>query len=571
MKKILSWGWDNIGFVCVALVLIYCVIHAFDPPRLNWGDSGSDYNVLMSGRNFQRYGFLHLRLTPFLMDPTFMTADDRVFVYTHYPQLPDLMNGMLRVVFRLSDLVQFRFVALAFSFGALGFIYSLISAYWSRGTAQVALALWVVNPLWIQHADYLHHSPYGSFFGFGSLYFLVRYFRGERRRFLVASGVFLFFVFLASYDAWFFTPLLLAMATVGRYGGAFRAPVVRVLAFLAAFAVAAVLFKVGTNVWALGGVKSFLADLHFQFAERATDKITRSSFQSGVWPTAYGRVERFFTLLLVPVTVFWAVYPLLRKRWGASLPVFAVSRTNPCLLLLAALPFLYLFREIWVGQYYPALLVVPFYAVAFAAFVTLWLEVPQRGAKAVGVALFVGLMVNSIDENVNFKKAFLRPETIRTLKIQLDSVSRPGQQILTNHVFDAPYRFYFNRQMVALILDPPGVVEIAIASFADPATHPKSAPPTGAIFVQHKHLVDELYDKGYYYILGRYRLWAMWGNPRKYHGAIDKLVTERDSVLMSKVAHVSDKLYETNDYVVWRVNRSAAASAVETPAPAPRN
>ena len=143
------------------------------------------------------------------------------------------------------------------------------------------------------------------------------------------------------------------MATVGHYRAAFRAPVVRTLAFLAAFAVAAVLFKVGTNAWALGGVKGFLADLHFQFAERATDKITRSSFQSGIWPTAYGRIERFFTLLLFPVAAFWALYPLIRKRWGASVPALAVSRVNPLLLLLAAFPFLYLFREIWVGQYYP--------------------------------------------------------------------------------------------------------------------------------------------------------------------------------------------------------------------------
>lgn len=555
MKKLATWVWDNIGFVCIALVLIYCVVHAFDPPRLNWGDSGSDYNVLMSGQNFQRYGFLKLRLTPFLMDPAFMTTDDRVFVYTHYPQLPDLMNGLLRVVFRLSDLVQFRFVALAFSFGALGFVYALIASYWSRRTAQIALALWVVNPLWIQHADYLHHSPYGAFFGFGSVYFLVRYFRDERRRFLVASGAFLFLVFLASYDSWFFIPLLIAMATVGHYRGVFRAPVVRVLAFLASFAVAAVLFKIGTNVWALGGVKGFVADLHFQFAERATDKITRSSFERGVWPTLYGRVERFFTLLLFPVTLFWLVYPLLRRRWGTTLPVLASVRTNPVLLLLAAFPFLYLFREIWVAQYYPALLVLPFYAIGFAAVVALLLEVQHRAAKALGIALLIALLANSIDENLDFKKAFLQRDTIRTLKAQLDRVSAPGQTVLTNHVFDSPYRYYFNRQMVALILDPPGVVEIAIASFADPTTHPKTAPPTGTIFVEHKHVVDELYDKGYYYILGRYRLWTQWGNPRKYHDAINALVAERDSVLMAKVARVSDKLYETSDYAVWRVKR----------------
>ena len=36
------------------------------------------------------------------------------------------MNGVLRTVFRLSDLAQFRLVALAFSFAALWFIYRLL-------------------------------------------------------------------------------------------------------------------------------------------------------------------------------------------------------------------------------------------------------------------------------------------------------------------------------------------------------------------------------------------------------------------------------------------------------------
>src|SRR4051812_47883546 len=82
--------WDNIGYVFIALALIFCLAHVFDPPRLNWGDSGSDFNVMGSGRNFAKYGFLRLRLTPFLLDPSVMTGEhDRVFIYTHYPQLPD--------------------------------------------------------------------------------------------------------------------------------------------------------------------------------------------------------------------------------------------------------------------------------------------------------------------------------------------------------------------------------------------------------------------------------------------------------------------------------------------------
>src|ERR1051325_3839968 len=151
--------WRQIGFLCAGIVAIYCVVHAFDPPRLNWGDSGSDYNVMIAGRNFARYGFLELRLTPNLIDRSVMTPADSGMIYTHYPQLPDLVNGLLRRVFRMNGLAAFRLVALAFSFGSLGFAYAVIALYWDRLTAQLALALWVTNPLWLQHADYLHQGP----------------------------------------------------------------------------------------------------------------------------------------------------------------------------------------------------------------------------------------------------------------------------------------------------------------------------------------------------------------------------------------------------------------------------
>ena len=40
-----------------------------------------------------------------------------------------------------------------------------------------------------------------------------------------------------------------------------------------------------------------------------------------------------------------------------------------------------------------------------------------------------------------------------------------------------------------------------------------SAPPQRTVFVQHKRLADELFDKGYYYLFARYRLWELWANP----------------------------------------------------------
>jgi len=552
--------WRNAAFICVALVLVYCVVHAFDPPRLNWGDSMSDYNVMTSGRNFQKYGFLHLHLTPLLLDPAFTRSFEPVFVYTHYPQLPDLMNGVLRTVFHMDSLVQFRFVALAFSFGALFFIYQLLVAYWARPTAQMALALWVVNPLWIQHADYLHHAPYGAFFGFGSAYLLMRALRDERRGFLWASGGFLFFTVIASYDYWFFAPLLLAMVALAHYRRVASGALIRTLAFLALFAIAGLAFKIGTNVWGLGGIDAWLRDLRFQFAERGTDKITRTSYGRGVVPTAMGRVERFFTLLLLPIALFWASLPLLRRRWSSPLINAASALPNPWWLVVAAFPFLYLFVEIWVAQYYPGLLVLPFYAVACAAFVAVLLATGRSG-RLVGAVLFGALLLNSVYEDARFKKAFFEPSTIRTMSAQLDSVAGPGQQILINHVFDAAYRYYFNRNTVAVVLFPPRVANIALASFADGRQHPRSGGPDGAIFVQHKHIQDELYDKGYYYIFGRSGLWDLGGNPEKHRDVVDVLITERDSTIMSYVSRMGRKLYDAPDYAIWRILPAAPDSA----------
>ena len=543
--------WENIGFICAAVAAVFCIVHAFDPPRLNWGDSGSDYNVMRSGRNFFEHGFLQLRLTPYLLDPArIVSQGDRVFIYTHYPQLPDLMNGILRLVLRLTTITQFRFVALAFSFGSLFFIYRLVEAYWNRSTAQIALALWCWNPMWIQHADYLHHIPYGAFFGFGSVYFLRRYLLEQQRRWLVVSGAFLWLTYMASYDWWFFGPLLLAAATTWHHRELVSARVAKTLGFLAAFAVAAVAFKLATNIWALGGLDRFMKDLHFQFVERATDSITRTNYHNAVWPTLLGRVERFFTLLLFPIAAFWLLHPLLRRRFAAlQTPV-----ANPGVLFLAALPFLVLFTEIWVAQYYPAVLVIPFYAVGAAAIVSLVWQLPHRAAKLVAAILTIALLANSADENLGFPAAFF-PETVGAqMKAQIDSVSPPNQRLIINHVFDAPYRYYMDRQVVGVTLIPPGVAELGLLSFADTARHPETATAAGAIFVQHKHVVDELYDKGYYYLFAKLRLWKPWGNPRAYRAFVDSIVADRDSTLMSRVGLVGHKLYDTDFYAIWRID-----------------
>ena len=58
-------------------------------------DHFSDMHALMSGQNFAEYGFIRLRFLPvnYLGD-----VGDNPFYYLHYPPLPNVANGVLRVV-----------------------------------------------------------------------------------------------------------------------------------------------------------------------------------------------------------------------------------------------------------------------------------------------------------------------------------------------------------------------------------------------------------------------------------------------------------------------------------------
>jgi hypothetical protein len=98
-------------------------------------------------------------------------------------------------------------------------------------------------------------------------------------------------------------------------------------------------------------------------------------------------------------------------------------------------------------------------------------------------------------------------------------------------------------------------VESIIDYFSDPTRSPYPH-PEGMLFVQHKHLKDEAFDKGYYTfrIFGHYGLWAAWANPPAYRRFLDSLVTDRDSLLLVHVARKGTKVYESDFYSLWRMN-----------------
>ena len=552
VKRALAALWRQIGFVFVGLSLAYCVYRAFDPPRLNYGDTSSDYNIMYSGRNFAKYGFFALKFTPHLMDPATMSMPrDAAYIYTHYPQLPDLMNGVERKL-GLSTLTQFRFVALLFSFASLFFVYQLATMYWSRQVGQVAIALWATNPMFVQHADYLHHLPYAAFFGFGSLYLLGRYLREGRRLWLAGSAAMVFLTVFASYDMWFCLPLLLAALAMWHYRTVLSVPVARVLAILAAVTLGAVFLKFASNAWALGGWSHVLADFRFQVAERASDRIVRTGYRKQIWNVLSGRIDRFFTPLLFVVALFWVVAPRFRRAL-ASYGITIDGMANPIVLLLAAVPFLAIFIELWFAQYYPTFHIIPFYAVGCATVAVLLVDAPRRWMKVAGVAFVAVLLANAIDEDLTFPIAFFPEAEIRSLGQELDKVSPPQTEVLINNVFDATYRDYFNRRTMTTTLIPPKEAEATFRWLGDYRKETNRATPEGAIFVRHKHVADQLYDKGYYYIASRYRYWKQYARPREYRATLDSLVDLTDSIIAAGADRAGVKLYDNEYYTIWRI------------------
>lgn len=552
LARVARHAWGNVGFLSIGVIAFYLVFHAFDPPRLNWGDPASDYNTLTAGRNFARYGFTTLRFTPLILDRSVVTPADSAqgYTYTHYPPLPDLANGAMRAVFGLSTLPQFRIVALAFSFASLWFVYGLVSSYWSRQTAQVALALWVTNPIWIQHADYLHHGPYGAFFGFGSLWFLARWLRERRRADLPLAGVFLFFAYLSSYDLWIFTPLLMAAMTFHAYRGQGLKPAASTLGFLAAFAVLAVVIKFGTSVWALQGFSAFWRDLRYQAVERSTNSIVGTDFDSGLGAVLFGRINRFFSVLLFPMVAFWLLRAV-KRSW----PFTAGQAPNPLIVLGAALPFLIVFRELWVAQYYPALMIVPFYAIGFGALITLATGTHRWPGRAFGLSLLAALTWNALDDVGRFKRAFFAPQDIQAIRDRLDAEIPRGERVMTNHMFADAYRYFLDRNIVPLIMHPAPDIPGNITHFSNPATN-----EFARVVVQHHQMPDEMFDKGYYWVLARYRFWSFLGDPRGHRREIDGILASRDQVITRESARRGTKLYENASVTVWRLPPSAVSA-----------
>lgn len=95
-----NWLSKKNVVIVLSILFLFITFPRIIFPDLDHGDEYSDAEVLSSGENFVRFGFIKTRFLQ-MHEPHLDKPEN---LYTHYPGLPDIINGFLRKVFKTDSL-----------------------------------------------------------------------------------------------------------------------------------------------------------------------------------------------------------------------------------------------------------------------------------------------------------------------------------------------------------------------------------------------------------------------------------------------------------------------------------
>jgi hypothetical protein len=529
-----------IALAGLAFATLFLFATRGEPVRVNWGDPWSDCNAMTSGRYFVEDGFVRTALTPILdVGP----LDAGSLRYTHYPPLPDLVNGVERALFGFDSIAQFRVLAALASLAALVLFWRFVRRISPGGTADYAVALVATNLIWLQYADTLHHVPLYMATGYLALE-RASVWLGERRRHqLVTAAVASTLCALASYDFVFFLPIMTAM-TVWLRGGRLRDRAVRsILLAVVGGLVAAAAIKLALVAWAVGP-REMVRDVLFQFQERATDRHS-TNYKLGIFPVVLGRAIRFFSplyLVLVPA-MLWSLW---RWRHDGRAPLPLV----PLAFLAAGLPFCLVFTQLVVEQYHPTLQLLPFHAVGMATVIVALRGHRAAIARAAGLALFAVLLGWQLRELARFPKVVVGEGDLRAVGAHLAEVDQ-RRFVLSNLLVDGPVRYYWRRHL--MIVPQANATELD-RTLRDLFSTYGTAPIR---FVEYTRAADAAFDKLLMAYQATRRRWEWIGFPVGTRRQWQRRITATTDELMELVRHRAVLEYENPTFRVYRFDASA--------------
>lgn len=338
----------------IAIALLYLLVHAREPLRLNVGDPWSDANVLSSINYVKSDGFLATSFTD-ILDVGPLTADS--YRYIHYPPLAEIFYGAVGKYLGVSDIGTFRLFGLMFSSLAMWLVFSYVRRLYTDRIALITTTLFSTSLLWMMYADSMHQAPVMQCTGFLALWGLVRAIETKQKRHYAAALVGSLLCFFTSYDYFVFLPAAIVATVWIKAGNPLHAGNRHYIVVCALGCLAGIALKCLCVIGAVGW-NEFVADLHLQFLERATSTHDRK-FTSAL-PTMVRRI----TLVFTPFAWLAAAYHVLKAIRAPS--ITAAFRDTAIWMLLAALVFLYAFRQLAASQMLPSQVLLPFYAIGSA-------------------------------------------------------------------------------------------------------------------------------------------------------------------------------------------------------------
>jgi hypothetical protein len=134
-------------------------------------DAFSDLNTLMSGENFAHEGLMSLRFLPIHYAGPDGLGPERNY-YTHYPPLPDVVNGLVRLA-GITSLSGMRLVAAIFGIAGWLLLYRAIARAMSPLAGVIALAFVAGSGYFLGYAISVQQHGFNAFFlGLFLLFFL---------------------------------------------------------------------------------------------------------------------------------------------------------------------------------------------------------------------------------------------------------------------------------------------------------------------------------------------------------------------------------------------------------------
>jgi hypothetical protein len=246
----------------LVLIFISIAIPRLVFPDLDHGDEYTDANALHAGQNFAKSGFLKYRFLPVFAAQTDTLPQKP---YLHFPALPEIINGLLRMIFKTDSLVFFRAVSLALSLVTIVLWYLIIRML--SGSAVMAFLgalFYMTNPSFIYCFDDMQQHHYAELLRAAIVFLYLRILTktSKNKNYVLLSLWAMFFIMsLVTYEYVPFVVLFLAVGYKIFPNDSEQRVNIKELGFLCSAAVAGFVLHVLQNAWYFGSLRSAIGDL----------------------------------------------------------------------------------------------------------------------------------------------------------------------------------------------------------------------------------------------------------------------------------------------------------------------